>query len=151
MSGERTLSRRALLAGGAAALAGLAGCSGGSAAPDADDDYDVGMTAIDFRPQRIEVPPGTTVVWRNTNSRVHTVTAFEETVPAGAEYFASGGFDSEAAAVDAYESRLAGGIQSGRTYSHTFQLPGEYGYYCIPHFNAEMQGVVVVSEDATTE
>lgn len=151
MSDSRTWTRRSVLAGGAVGLAGLAGCAGDSAAPEPDENYDVGMTAIDFRPERLEVRPGTEVVWRNTNTRKHTVTAYEETIPDEASYFASGGFESQRAAEDAYDSRLAGGIESGRTFRHTFEVPGEYGYFCIPHVNAKMEGVVVVSEDAPTK
>lgn len=142
-------SRRSLLAAGGATLAGLAGCLGvGSAGSEPDGDYDVGMTAIDFVPERLEVQPGTEVVWRNTNSRTHTVTAYEEPLPEGATYFASGGFDSQAAAEEGYNNRLDGGLVTRQEFSHVFEEPGEYPYFCIPHRYAEMVGVVVVTEDA---
>lgn len=125
----------------------LAGClSGGSPAPDEDDDYDVGMSSIAFAPRTIEVRAGTTVVWKNTNSRTHTVTAYEAQIPDGATYFASGGYDGQQAAVDAYYNQLAGGIVSQATYRHTFSVPGEYRYFCIPHEQAGMVGTVTVTE-----
>jgi plastocyanin len=149
MQRDERISRRALLATGATAIGGLAGCvSSGSSQP---EDYDVGMGAIDFRPVRLRVPPGTEVVWKNTNSRTHTVTAYEETIPDGASYFASGGYDSQAAAVEAYNNALEGGIPSTQTYSHTFEVPGEYGYFCVPHRDADMAGVIEVTPDATTQ
>ncbi|WP_435182694.1 cupredoxin domain-containing protein [Halobellus sp. EA9] len=137
------VSRRRLLAGlGAAAATGLAGCSGVGAA----DDYDVGMTAVAFDPVEITVSTGETVVWRNTSSRGHTVTAYDSAIPEDAEFFASGGYDSTEAARKAFTSELGGIIESGKSWSHTFEVPGEYEYFCIPHEQAGMVGTVVVEE-----
>lgn len=144
-SGPR-LSRRALLATGATLLVGTAGCTS-LGTSGAEGNYDIGMDAIDFLPERLTVTPGTEVVWRNTNSRTHTVTAYEGTLPDGAEYFASGGFDSQEAAVDAYNNALEGGLVTDETYSHTFEIPGEYGYFCIPHRDAQMNGIIEVTAE----
>lgn len=150
MERPATMSRRAALASGLALVGSLAGCvTGGSSSP--EDAYDVGMTSIDFEPRELTVTPGTEVVWRNTNSRTHTVTAYEGTLPAGAEYFASGGFDSQAAAVAAYNNALEGGIVTEGTFSHTFEIPGSYGYFCVPHRDADMAGIIEVTEDGTTD
>lgn len=143
-------SRRAVLASGVAIVGSLAGCVTGGSAPPADS-YDIGMTSIDFEPREVTVTPGTEVVWRNTNSRVHTVTAYEGTLPEGADYFATGGFESQRAAVDAYNNGLEGGIPSEDTFSHTFEIPGSYGYFCVPHRDAEMAGIIEVTSDATTD
>jgi plastocyanin len=70
-----------------------------------------------FSPGRIQIRPGTTVVWRNDDQLIHTVTANDKS------------FDS-------------GLLQPGRTYRRTFDRPGEYPYYCLPH--PFMKGVVVV-------
>jgi len=58
------------------------------------------------------------------------VTAYEDEIPDGAAYFASGGFDAEQAANEAYPDE--GSIPEGETYEHTFETTGTYEYYCIP-------------------
>lgn len=102
------------------------------------------MSTNAFRPADIEVGVGETVVWENTSDRPHTVTAYEKSLPEGAEYFASGEFDSEEAAREDWFDGMAGSIEAGETYSHTFEVAGEYLYFCIPHERAGMTGTVVV-------
>ncbi|UIO98524.1 plastocyanin/azurin family copper-binding protein [Halobaculum sp. CBA1158] len=136
--------RRFLAAVGAGASATLAGCSVIDPSAAADD-YDVGMTAEAFRPYEITVSVGDTVVWDNTSTRAHSVTAYEEEIPAEAEYFATGGFDSEAAAREAWDGN-EGAITNGQRFSHTFEVAGDYTYFCIPHEGAGMVGVVRVEE-----
>lgn len=94
-----------------------------------------------FVPEALTVTTGSTVVWRNVGSVSHTVTAYEADIPAGAGYFASGGFETEAAARDGFP---AGEIVEGDSYSHTFDTAGEYRYFCIPHEQAGMTGTVTV-------
>lgn len=142
------MERRAYLAAlGTGSLAALAGCSavlgGGSSL--AEDEYDVGMSASAFQPNYSEVGVGETLVWGNTSGRSHTVTAYAGGIPDGAAYFASGDFDSQDAA-EAGWTQFEGAIEPGTTYSHTFEVPGEYSYYCIPHEAMGMQGTVVVTE-----
>jgi len=136
------MERRSLLSGvcaaGIAALAGCATLAGG-------EEYDVGMTAVAFDPPQVEVEAGETVEWYNSSSRAHTVTASEDAIPEGAAYFASGGFDSESAAREAWRDG-EGAIDSGERYSHAFEVPGSYEYVCIPHEQAGMRGRVVVTE-----
>ena len=67
-------------------------------------------------------------------------------IPEGAEFFASGGFETEAAAREAWQDRLGGGIEAGERYTHTFEVAGEYEYLCIPHETGGMVGTVVVEE-----
>lgn len=134
--------RRFLAAVGTATSASLAGCGG---ATGRGDDYDVGMTAAAFRPYELTVSVGEEVVWENTSTRGHTVTAYADGIPDDAEYFASGGYDSEEAAREAWFDR-DGALASGDTYRHTFEVPGRYEYFCVPHEQAGMTGVVVVEE-----
>lgn len=108
-------------------------------------DYDVGMSTSDFRPAEIEVTVGDEVVWENTSASTHTVTAYEDDIPEDAAYFASGGFDSQQAAEQGWR-QMEGGFASGEQYMHTFEVPGEYRYFCIPHEAAGMEGTVVVTE-----
>lgn len=142
-------------AGAAATVLPLAGCTGG----DGDDEptdanggggdtVTVDMTDdLAFDPAEIEVAAGTTVVWENVGSVGHSVTAYEDQIPDGATYFASGGFDSESAARDNYAvgDPDAGDIPGGESYEHTFEAAGTYEYYCIPHESAGMVGTVTVA------
>lgn len=95
-----------------------------------------------FAPKQIEVEAGTTVTWENVGSIGHSITAYEDDIPDDAEYFASGGFDSQQAAEDGYPDE--GNVTEGGTYEHTFETTGEYEYYCIPHEMSDMVGTVRV-------
>ena len=132
--------RRFLAAVGTAATAGLAGCSGVLG----DEEFDVGMTATEFVPEELTVEVGTTVVWKNTSARAHTVTAYKNLIPEGAAYFASGGYDDEMTARQEWWDDYGGIMESGDTFSYTFEVPGEYGYVCVPHETGGMTGRVFV-------
>jgi plastocyanin len=120
----------------------VAGCLDSRAA--GDGDFDVGMSTVAFKPERVTVAVGETVVWRNTSKQGHTVTAYEAGVPDGGEYFASGGYADESAARDAWVSGFGGRLNQGDTFDHRFDVAGEYPYFCIPHETEEMVGTVVV-------
>ena len=92
---------------------------------------------LTFEPKQIQVSAGTTVTWENVGSIGHTVTGYEDEIPDGATYFASGGFDSEQAARDGYPSE--GNIPGGEAFEYTFETTGDFGYFCIPH---ELNGMV---------
>ncbi len=140
-------TRRQLLAAGTGVVAAFAGCtSRGSSGDTEDEEYDVGMGGSFFRPEKVEVSVGETVVWRNTGSRNHTVTAYEDAIPDEASYFASGGFDSQSAAEDGWMNGFEGAIRPRETYEYAFDEPGEYGYFCVPHEPSGMVGTVLVSE-----
>ena len=85
----------------------------------------VDVQAIDntFRENRIVVAPGTTVRWTNAGHNDHDVLAI------GADF-----------GVDKHSFR------PGQTYSHVFDTPGEYPYYCELHGlpTVGMIGVVIV-------
>ncbi|WP_415381132.1 plastocyanin/azurin family copper-binding protein [Halosimplex sp. TS25] len=144
------MDRRAFLrsAGAVAVAAGVAGCGESSGET---GDYDVSMTPRKFDPATVEVPPGTTVVWKNTSTHAHTVTAYEEEVPEGVDYWASGEFDSQSAAEDGWLDGNEGAIYQEETYEHTFETVGTHSYFCVPHETGGMVGAVVVSEDATAD
>ncbi|MXR40994.1 halocyanin domain-containing protein [Halobaculum sp. WSA2] len=145
--------RRLLAAVGAGATAALAGCSasgdGGGSGSDGDgtDRYDgwladangydgevadrtgadevtVAVGAGDglaYDPAAVRVSPGTTVTWEWTGmgSRHNVVDD-------------AGGFESSYYATE------------GETFSHEFAEPGVAKYYCTPHENLGMVGVVEV-------
>lgn len=95
----------------------------------------VGMTdRLTFEPKAISMQAGETVTWKNTSQLIHTVTADASKagkpssveLPEGATPFDSGT------------------MQPGATFSHTFDTPGTYRYFCIPHQGANMVGTVTV-------
>ncbi len=82
-----------------------------------------------FSVDRVVVAPGTTVTWVNAGSNDHDVLSID------------GGFGVD---------KLSFG--PGQTYSHVFDTPGEYPYYCELHGipTAGMIGVVVVEAPTDT-
>jgi plastocyanin len=86
------------------------------------DEVEVLMQNIVYDPPQITVPAGTTVVWTNLDEVIHTVTSGTRENPDGL-------FDS-------------GDIPAGGTFSYTFDEPGTYQYFCIPH--PGMDGTVIV-------
>ena len=157
MTSDQPVSRRAFLhtATGAAVAVGASGAASAQEETATENDgeggggggqtHTVDMTdQLVFDPEDITIAPGDTVVWENVGSVGHSVTAYEEQIPDGATYFASGGFDSEQAARDGYPAE--GNIPGGEAYEHTFQTTGTYEYFCIPHETVGMVGTVTVQE-----
>ena len=85
------------------------------------------VTALDnsFRPENVEVPAGTEVVWINKGRNEHNVLHVDG--------------DDWGVEVDDF--------QPGASYSHTFDEAGVYRYYCSIHgtTDAGMIGTIVVS------
>lgn len=118
-----------------AAVAALTACSSGG-------DLTVMMASEhEFEPASLTVAAGETVRFINDGGEAHTVTAYEEGIPEDGAYFASGGFDSER---DARRHVSEGLITTGTVYEVTFDQPGTYEYFCIPHEAHGMKGTVVV-------
>ena len=144
------MNRRAFLAGtataGAASLSGCAGILSAGSPSSEDGNFDVGMGSSFFKPRELTITVGETVVWKNTGMRRHTVTAYENAIPESADYFASGGFDSERAARYAWLDGYGGTVEQGKTYEHTFDVPGTYAYFCVPHEPSGMSGKIIVEE-----
>lgn len=138
------MNRRGFLAGvGAAATATLSGC----AVLQTDARGDVQMRATSFDPAEYTVEVGDEVVWHNPSTRSHTVTAYEDAIPEEGSYFASGGYDSEQAAREAWsDGGFGGAVTSGESYSHAFEVAGTFNYVCLPHEQGGMVGRVVVEE-----
>ncbi len=135
-----SVTRRGFLltAGGATAAAASSRAS-------AQEDVVIDMTdELVFDPDSTTVAPGTTVVWENVGDIGHSVTAYEEEIPDDAEYFASGGFEDEQSARDAYPE---GDVPGGESFEHTFEVEGTYGYFCVPHESAGMVAELTVSAD----
>ena len=128
------------------ALSGTAGCSTSLLrAPPPKPRVDVQSRT--FEPVRLVIDLGETVTWWNIESLEHTVTAYEGRISDEADYFASGGFNSEPAARG--EEFEAGLLGSGDRFEHQFTVPGHYHYCCIPHEDFDtMAGTIVVRTES---
>ena len=76
-----------------------------------------------FEPRTLTVKAGTTVTWENKEG-THTVTSD------------TGAFESET-------------LSAGQTFTHKFDKPGRYPYYCTFHGSKgghDMAGVIVVTK-----
>jgi len=118
----------------------LAGCSSGSGtstgAGGGAQGQTVNMTdSFQFQPAALTVPRGTTVTWMNTGQQQHTVTDD----PSKAANRANAQLPSGAQPWD------SGFIDAGKTFTHTFDTPGEYTYFCMPHEALGMVGHITVS------
>ncbi len=99
--------------------------------------------AMVYDPDVITIAPGDVVEWVNVGQMGHSITIYEDELPEGASYWASGEFDSES---DARSDYPDGNVAKGETFSHTFDIEGEYDYFCIPHEAIQMVGKVIVRE-----
>ena len=81
----------------------------------------ISIAGFAFRAATIEIPVGSTVTWVNKDMTPHTVTHRPES---GEALFDSGLFSP------------------GRSWSYTFNTPGTFTYYCLPHPNMVAQVVV---------
>ena len=78
-----------------------------------------------FMPQTVVIPAGGKVAWKNVDTAAHTITS--GTTSGGSD----GVFDS--------------GLFAPETeFSYTFEMPGEYPYYCMVH--PWMSGIVIVKD-----
>jgi plastocyanin len=80
-----------------------------------------------FDQANITVEPGTTVTWVQSGDNAHTTTSYD------------GLWDS---------GMIEGG--SGGTFSFTFEEPGTYDYFCVPHESLGMIGTVTGSTATAT-
>jgi plastocyanin len=92
-------------------------------------------TGCGFSPANITVAPGTTVMWFNRGGVTHTVTACTTNIipsacPAGLNNPSLPGFDS-------------GNLPSKTSFSFTFDIKGNYSYFCMIH--PWMRGRVTVA------
>ncbi len=88
----------------------------------AQEEVTVRMQDNFFAPANITVEPGTTVTWVQSGNNPHTTTSYD----------------------GLWDSGLLPG-SSGQTFSFTFEEPGTYHYFCIPHEDLGMVGTVTVT------
>lgn len=124
------------------AACGGAPASGASKPAGGDTKPAAGGTTVDMNdqnqyvPAQITVKKGATVTWRNVGTMVHNV----QTDPTGV-------IDKTHAVVPAGAKTFASPmIEAGKTWSTTFDVVGDYTYFCLPHQALGMFGKVTVTE-----
>jgi plastocyanin len=137
MSADDSVSRRGFLrtATGAAAVAGAAGASAGTAAGQTTKEVIVGPDGnLVYDPATVYVAPGDTVhfVWESDN---HNIVVEDQ--PEGANWEGT-----EGGANDLYNT--------GHEYEYTFETLGTYTYFCQPHRTSGMVAEVVVNESGSS-
>jgi plastocyanin len=93
--------------------------------------------SLQFMPEDITVPVGTTVTWRNGESIGHTITS-----GAWGDVNESTGLRGSQTADALFDHALAPMGQEGDTFSFTFDEPGEYLYFCQPHLTMNARVIV---------
>ncbi|WP_448573303.1 plastocyanin [Trichothermofontia sp.] len=105
-------------------------------APAAAETYTVKMGAdngmLAFEPAKLTIKKGDTVQWVNNKLPPHNVVFDPAKVPGG-----------DAALAKSLSHKLV--YQPGETFENTFDVAGEYSYYCEPHRGAGMVGSITVN------
>jgi plastocyanin len=126
-----------------AACGGVAGDGDGGEPPQASREsprdpasgVTITMTeGLQFDPAKVTVSVGEKVTWVNEASVDHTATGD----PAKAAEKADAGLPQGAEPWD------SGFVKPGASVTMTFGVPGTYRYFCVPHENVDMVGVIEV-------
>lgn len=89
-----------------------------------------------FHPEELTVPVGATVKWVNNGAIVHTTTCDPDAAMD----------PSHAQLPEGAETWDSGNMAQGDEFTHTFEVAGEYTYFCIPHEATGMIGHITVEE-----
>lgn len=101
--------------------------------PPADPDQRVAVgDGLSFDPETFEIAAGDTVLWEWVGGG-HNVEYDDGAVPEGTDWTGTEG------------SRTTT-YGEGHAHWHTFETPGEYAYYCVPHQSNGMRGSFTVTE-----
>jgi plastocyanin len=132
---DTSVARDGVPTNSSAAAPGTTGSKPSS--PEAGHLYSVTLTDSNrFQPSSLSIPRGATVSWQNAGQTTHTVTAdpakainkADTALPTGAETWDSGS------------------VAGGQSFSRTFDVPGMYGYFCLPHESIGMVATVTVTD-----
>ena len=88
--------------------------------------HTVDVTNNKYTPAEITINMGDTLIWANSEGR-HNVNGLQSKFPSNPESFGND-------------------VATGWTFSHVFNLPGNYDYQCDPHVQFGMSGKVTVRE-----
>jgi plastocyanin len=84
-----------------------------------------------FNPSPLSVKAGDTVIWRNDDVEIHTVTSSDPS-------------SNSLAMTNKNRELDSGPLNPRQTFEHTFEKPGNYNYFCMIH--PSMTGEVVVDK-----
>ncbi|MDQ3661216.1 MAG: plastocyanin/azurin family copper-binding protein [Actinomycetota bacterium] len=129
----RSIARATLAVG---AVLALSGCS-----PPVEPGTVLMAGGNSFTPAEVTVKAGENLEFKNDSGAAHSVTAYDDGVPEGGEYFSSGHFRDEEAARESVGASL---IKPDDSFELTFDGPGTYRYFCIPHESQGMKGTITV-------
>ncbi len=97
--------------------------------------YDDDSGDLYFKPAKVTISPGDTVVWlQDDPDNEHNVAAYPGMIPEGTEPF---------------ESQMMKRV--GESWAMTFTQVGSYFYHCHPHEAAGMKGLIVVGRESLPE
>ena len=88
-----------------------------------------------FEPERLTLKVGDTVTWRTVGAVPHTSTADPDKAQNPEEHVQL---------PEGAETWDSGTVNTDEEYSRTFEVAGEYTYFCIPHEAAGMIGYLTV-------
>ena len=132
---RRRLILRLIVAGAIAAVVfGLASLPNPAAAGPSPVEIKMGDDPAVYIPAQVTVRVGQPVEWVNSGQKVHSVTL----IPTDAQNPKDVMEPKGAATFD------SGFMPPGGTFTHTFEVPGTYRYFCVPHEKAGMVGVIIV-------
>jgi len=115
----------------------LQGCGNGSARESANGNAVIEMNdQMLFVPGSLVVRVGQSVTWQNVGAMVHTSTCDPGTAQR----------PEHAVLPDGAKPWDSGLIRTGESWSLTFDVPGDYTYFCTPHEAGGMIGSLTVEE-----
>ena len=101
--------------------------------PPADPDQRVAVgDGLSFDPETFEISVGDTVLWEWVGGG-HNIKYDDGDVPEGTDW-------------EGTEGSRTTTYGEGHAHWHTFETPGEYAYYCVPHQSNGMRGSFTVTE-----
>src|SRR5260370_23991766 len=136
ISRRRMILRAAIVAVAVAITAALALLPNPVKAADSPTVIKMTDNAPFYAPEKVSIKAGESVRWVNDGETVHSVS----TASANAQNPKDASIPRGAVAFD------SGFIPPGGDYSYKFIVPGTYRYFCLPHENAGMVGLIVVKK-----
>ncbi len=98
-----------------------------------------------FQPRILTVQVGDIVSWINDDSHTHFVTYMEDNYP-WRDYTSEMDDEEEENSEKINNTFFSSSdIEPGKIFTHSFNIPGTYKYFCFPH-PINMQGAIIVNE-----